>query len=140
MVSRVRGAFNEVSGSADIAADLADSTAPVIIETASVDTRSADRDTYLRSADFFDVETYPFGNLRVGLEGTRRIDCKDWGVTWNTKLDFELSLIKSVAEVPSNEGQDRAEAPAPVREEFPPGPTLCSDVPDPHRESFPQRP
>ena len=156
MVSRVRGAFNDVSGSADIADDLADSKAEVVIETASVDTRSADRDTHLRSADFFDVETYPeirfvssaidevdegsyivtgeltirdmtktvsvpleligvdtdpFGNLRAGLEGSRRIDRKDWGVTWNTKLDsggvlvsdkitleFELSLIKNVAE------------------------------------------
>ena len=156
MVSRVRGAFNDVSGSADIAYDLADSKAEVIIQTASVDTRSEDRDTHLRSADFFDVETYPqmrfvssaidevdegsyivtgeltirdmtktvsvpleligvdtdpFGNLRAGLEGSRRIDRKDWGVTWNTKLDsggvlvsdkitleFELSLIKNVAE------------------------------------------
>lgn len=59
MVSRVRGAFNDVSGFADIAEDLADSNAEVIIQTASVDTRSADRDTHLRSADFFDVETYP---------------------------------------------------------------------------------
>ena len=156
MVSRVRGAFNEVSGSVDIAEDLSDSTATVVIETASVDTRSEDRDAHLRSADFFDVETYPqmrfvssaidevdegsyivtgeltirdmtktvsvpleligidtdpFGNLRAGLEGSRRIDRKDWGVTWNTKLDsggvlvsdkitleFELSLIKNVAE------------------------------------------
>lgn len=156
MVSRVRGAFNDVSGSADIADDLADSKAEVIIQTASVDTRSEGRDEHLRSADFFDVETYPeirfvssaidevdegsyivtgeltirdmtktvsvpleligvdtdpFGNLRAGLEGSRRIDRKDWGVTWNTKLDsggvlvsdkitleFELSLIKNVAE------------------------------------------
>lgn len=47
------------------------------------------------------------GDLRAGLEGKRRIDRKDWGVTWNTTLDsggllvsdkitleFELSLIK----------------------------------------------
>lgn len=59
MVSRVRGAFNDVSGSADIADDLADSKAEVIIQTASVDTRSEGRDEHLRSADFFDVETYP---------------------------------------------------------------------------------
>ena len=59
MVSRVRGAFNEVSGSVDVAEDLSKSSATVVIETASVDTRSEDRDTHLRSADFFDVETYP---------------------------------------------------------------------------------
>lgn len=184
MVSRVRGAFNDVSGSADIADDLADSKAEVIIQTASVDTRSEGRDEHLRSADFFDVETYPeirfvssaidevdegsyivtgdltirdmtktvsipleligvesdpFGNLRAGLEGTRRIDRKDWGVTWNTKLDsggvlvsdkitleFELSLIKNVAEAAPAEssetaGKDEApaEAPAPVTEATP---------------------
>lgn len=47
------------------------------------------------------------GALRAGFEGKRRIDRKDWGVTWNTTLDsggvlvsdkitleFELSLIK----------------------------------------------
>jgi hypothetical protein len=33
--------------------------AEVIIQTASVDTRSEGRDEHLRSADFFDVETYP---------------------------------------------------------------------------------
>ena len=57
--------------------------------------------------EFVGVERDPSGNLRAGLEGTRRIDRKDWGVTWNTKLDsggvlvsdkitleFELSLVK----------------------------------------------
>ena len=166
MVSRVRGAFNDVSGSADIADDLADSKAEVIIQTASVDTRTKGRDEHLRSADFFDVETYPeirfvssaidevdegsyivtgeltirdmrktvsipleligvdtdpFGNLRAGLEGSRRIDRKDWGVTWNTKLDsggvlvsdkitleFELSLIKNVAEAAPTDSSETA--------------------------------
>ncbi|SMX98538.1 YceI family protein [Brevibacterium aurantiacum] len=172
MVSRVRGAFNDVSGFADIAEDLADSNAEVIIQTASVDTRSADRDTHLRSADFFDVDAYPeirfvssaidevdegsyivtgeltirdmtktvsvpleligvetdpFGNLRAGLEGSRRIDRKDWGVTWNTKLDsggvlvsdkitleFELSLIKNLAEAAPTNSADTTEAEAPT--------------------------
>lgn len=178
MVSRVRGAFNDVSGFADIAEDLADSKAEVIIQTASVDTRSEGRDEHLRSADFFDVETYPeirfassaidevdegsyivtgeltirdmrktvsipleligvdtdpFGNLRAGLEGTRRIDRKDWGVTWNTKLDsggvlvsdkitleFELSLIKNLDEAaPADSSETTTEAPKPVTEATP---------------------
>jgi len=33
------------------------------------------------------VDTDPFGNVRAGLEGSRRIDRRDWGVTWNTPLD-----------------------------------------------------
>ncbi|WP_404801927.1 YceI family protein [Brevibacterium aurantiacum] len=179
----MRGAFNDVSGSADIADDLADSKAEVIIQTASVDTRSEGRDEHLRSADFFDVETYPeirfvssaidevdegsyivtgeltirdmtktvsipleligvesdpFGSLRAGLEGSRRIDRKDWGVTWNTKLDsggvlvsdtitleFELSLIKNVAE-----------AAPPIR----PRPQMRMRPPPRHRNPSPRRP
>ena len=60
MVTTVRGSFNEVEG--HIHADLDDmskSSVVVTLKSASVDTRSADRDTHLRSADFFDVETYP---------------------------------------------------------------------------------
>lgn len=188
MVSRVRGAFNDVSGFADIAEDLADSNAEVIIQTASVDTRSADRDTHLRSADFFDVDAYPeirfvssaidevdegsyivtgdltiramtktvsipleligvesdpFGNLRAGLEGSRRIDRKDWGVTWNTKLDsggvlvsdkitleFELSLIKNVAEAAPTESTDDATASPEA-----PGTETPTEAPEPVTEA-----
>ena len=49
----------------------------------------------------------PSGALRAGLEGTRRITRKDWGMAWNTPLEsggvlvsdkitleFELSLVK----------------------------------------------
>ena len=60
MVTTVRGSFNDVEG--PVHADLEDmdrSSVEVVLQAASVDTRSADRDTHLRSADFFDVETYP---------------------------------------------------------------------------------
>jgi polyisoprenoid-binding protein YceI len=53
--------------------------------------------------------TDPFGNLRVGFEGSVTINRKDYGVSWNTALEtggvlvgdkvvleFELSAIKSV--------------------------------------------
>lgn len=153
MVTRVRGAFNEVSGWVDIDEEnIAESKVAVVIKTASIDTRNPDRDTHLRSSDFFNVDEYPeirfestsidevdensfvvtgdlsirdvtktvsiplelvgidtdqLGNLRAGLEGTRRIDRKDWDVRWNTPLgsggvlvsdkitlEFELSVIK----------------------------------------------
>jgi polyisoprenoid-binding protein YceI len=60
MVTTVRGSFNDVEG--HVHADLEDvskSSVVITLKSASVDTRSADRDTHLRSADFFDVETYP---------------------------------------------------------------------------------
>lgn len=67
------------------------------------------------------INTDHMGMLRAGLEGTRRIDRKDWEVSWNKALDssgllvsdkitleFELSLIKSQdPEVPSKSSQDK---------------------------------
>ena len=60
MIAKVRGSFDEVSGSASIkGADPAASSLEVTIKAASIDTRDANRDGHLRSADFFDAETYP---------------------------------------------------------------------------------
>ncbi len=60
MIAKVRGAFNEVTGSATIdGANPAASALEVTIQTASIDTRDANRDGHLRSADFFDADTYP---------------------------------------------------------------------------------
>ena len=57
MVAKVRGRFTDFEGSFTIDADSpANSTANVTIKTASIDTRNADRDTHLKSADFLDVE------------------------------------------------------------------------------------
>jgi len=57
MVTKVRGSFNEFSGTAVVA----DGAAKLNIEisVASIDTRNADRDGHLQSADFFDVATFP---------------------------------------------------------------------------------
>ncbi len=60
MVAKVRGAFNEVTGTATIdGANPSASSLEVTVQAASVDTRDANRDGHLRSADFFDVENFP---------------------------------------------------------------------------------
>ena len=59
MVTKVRGTFADVEGTVEVAPDVTKSTVDVTVQMASVDTRSADRDTHLKSADFFDVENYP---------------------------------------------------------------------------------
>ncbi len=59
MVTKVRGRFTDVSGTVTVADDFAASTVSAAAAVASVDTGNADRDTHLRSADFFDAETYP---------------------------------------------------------------------------------
>ena len=59
--------------------------------------------------EFEGAATDPFGNLRVGFEGSVVINRKDYGITWNAALEtggvlvsdkvvleFEVSAIKSV--------------------------------------------
>ena len=60
MIAKVRGAFNEVAGAASIdGANPSASALDVTIQTASVDTRDANRDSHLASPDFFDAAQYP---------------------------------------------------------------------------------
>jgi polyisoprenoid-binding protein YceI len=175
MVTTVRGSFNEIEGSfhADLD-DMTKSHAKIVLSTASVDTRNAQRDEHLRSADFFDVEKWPeitftstlieevednaymvsgdltirditrpiviplalmgveldsFGFTRAGFEGSRRINRRDFGLSWNMALDsgglmvserimleFELSAVKrgdeQTADEAAESADDQAEAQA----------------------------
>jgi polyisoprenoid-binding protein YceI len=68
MVTKVRGAFLDFTGSITVAEDPKDSTAEAVLKTVSIDTGSADRDTHLRSGDFLEAEKYPeisFRNARI---------------------------------------------------------------------------
>ena len=57
--------------------------------------------------EFTGAATDPFGNHRIGFEGSLDVNRKDWGLTWNAaleaggvlvsekvKLEFEISAIK----------------------------------------------
>jgi Uncharacterized conserved protein len=68
MVSKVRGHFNEFSGSVTIAEDPMSSSASLTIKTVSIDTASPDRDAHLKGDDFLSVEKFPeitFRSTRV---------------------------------------------------------------------------
>jgi polyisoprenoid-binding protein YceI len=154
MVTKVRGSFNEFTGTISLdGGNPVNSTATVTIKAASIDTRNAQRDDHLRSNDFLSLEEYPeitfvstsarqtgdnefeltgdltvrgvtneitipftyegsatdpYGNFRVGFEGSVVINRKDYGVVWNATLEhggvlvsdkvtleFEISAIKS---------------------------------------------
>lgn len=60
MISTVRGRFGGIEGTVTIdEANPAKSAVDVAIDVTSIDTRQEMRDNHLRSADFFDVATYP---------------------------------------------------------------------------------
>ena len=59
MVSKVRGQFTQFEGAIEVGEDALTSAVSATIDLASIDTRDAGRDEHLRSADFFDVATWP---------------------------------------------------------------------------------
>jgi polyisoprenoid-binding protein YceI len=60
MVTTVRGTFHDVEGTIELdESDPTRSRGEFRVATASVDTNFGARDAHLRSADFFDAETYP---------------------------------------------------------------------------------
>lgn len=60
LLTKVRGHFADFSGTITVdEANPANSHVDVTIQAASIDTHTVDRDTHLRSGDFFDVEKYP---------------------------------------------------------------------------------
>jgi polyisoprenoid-binding protein YceI len=80
MVTKVRGGFNEFEGSfhAD-AENPAASSARLVIQANSIDTRNADRDAHLRSNDFFAMDEYP--TLTFQSTGIEKVGDTDFKVT-----------------------------------------------------------
>jgi len=77
MVRKVRGTFHEFSGVITVP-DTGEPSVEASIAVASIDTRNADRDAHIASADFFDAEQYPtitFVSTDVSRDGS------EWSVT-----------------------------------------------------------
>jgi polyisoprenoid-binding protein YceI len=78
LVTRVRGRFTAFSGTVAIDEDNPQrSSVTVEIDAASIDTGTPDRDSHLRSADFFDVATYPtltFVSSRIDRTSAEEFD------------------------------------------------------------------
>src|SRR5512142_2346878 len=73
VISNVRGEFGAYQGKLVLdEADVTRSTVEATIDANSVNTKVADRDAHLRSADFFDVAKYPsitFRSTKVAQAG-----------------------------------------------------------------------
>jgi polyisoprenoid-binding protein YceI len=134
MISNVKGEFTSVTGKLELNSDdIAKSKVEASIDASTINTRDAQRDAHLKSADFFDAEKFPeltfrstrisktgtdeiavegdlsihgvtrsvvfdvegpsaplkdpWGNVRIGLSATTRINRKDFGLTWNATLE-----------------------------------------------------
>jgi len=140
MISNVKGQFTGVQGTLSLdETDVTNSRVQATIDAASINTRDPQRDTHLKSADFFDVEKFPtlffksnrvirvedgelgvageltihgvtrhvvfavegptatakdpWGNIRLGLSATTKINRKDFGLTWNAALETGGILV-----------------------------------------------
>ncbi|HTV15841.1 MAG TPA: YceI family protein [Acidobacteriaceae bacterium] len=134
MISNVRGQFTGVSGTLTWnEGDPAQSKVEASIDATTIDTRDPQRDTHLKSADFFDAEKYPtlsfrsshtnrrsdgtltvsgpltihgvtkeaefvvegptppvkdpWGNERIGIRATTKINRTEYGLTFNAALE-----------------------------------------------------
>ena len=140
MISIVKGQFVTVTGVLTLdEANPTNSGIEASIEAASINTRDAQRDTHLKSEDFFHVEKFPtlsfksrritrtgngelavagdltirgvthnvvftvegptlpakdpWGNTRLGVSATTKINRKDFGLTWNAVLETGSILV-----------------------------------------------
>jgi polyisoprenoid-binding protein YceI len=140
MIANVKGHFAKLTGALSFdESDLANSNVEVTIEAASIETRDAQRDAHLKSADFLDVDNFrtlafkstgislvrdgelaiegnltirgvtrkvtltaegptppmkdPWGNTRIAVSATAKINRKDFGLTWNAALETGGILV-----------------------------------------------
>jgi len=85
MVTKVRGQFEELEGTAHVdAANPADSWVKLTLKAASISTGQAQRDEHLKSGEFFDIETHPditFVSTAVEADGD------DWAITGDLTIN-----------------------------------------------------
>jgi polyisoprenoid-binding protein YceI len=140
MISNVKGQFAPLRGILALdETNVTNSRIEASIDAASISTGDPQRDTHLKSADFFDVEKFstlsfkstsvsrvrdgelavsgdltihgvtrnvvfavegptppskdPWGNTRIGLSATTKINRKDFGLKYNTALETGGILI-----------------------------------------------
>jgi len=97
MISNVKGQFPKVSGKLVLdESKLGNSQIEAVIEASSIETRDAQRDAHLKSADFLDVEKFPtlsFKSTRVSIVRNGELavegDLTIHGVTRKETFDVE---------------------------------------------------
>lgn len=96
-IAKVRGSVAIVEGTVVIGEDLTTSSVTAVLDPTTIDTRDANRDGHLRSADFFDVESFPtwtFTSTSVVAAGGDYVltgDLTIHGVTKSVELALEFN-------------------------------------------------
>jgi polyisoprenoid-binding protein YceI len=105
MVSNVRGTFSGVKGAiVHDAANPANSSIQAEIEVNSINTNDQNRDTHLKSADFFELEKYPTINfVSTSIEKTGENEYK---ATGNLTLHGVTKPVVLTVDEVSPEGKD----------------------------------
>jgi polyisoprenoid-binding protein YceI len=99
MVSKVRGKFEKFEGSITVADDPLLSSVTVTVDLSSINTGAVDRDTHLRSADFFEVDSHPTmtfkstGVHQTGSSFTVDGELTIKAVTKNVQLEVEFNGV-----------------------------------------------
>ena len=92
--SNVPGAFHEYDANVNFNPEnLGESSIDVTIQVASVDTENERRDDHLRTADFFDAETWPtmtFTSSEIVSTGDNQFVAKGQLTIKETTVDFDL--------------------------------------------------
>jgi polyisoprenoid-binding protein YceI len=96
MIAKVRGRFTSFSGTIHIAEDPLQSWVEASVDLESVTTGDLQRDTHLRSPDFFDIEKYPtmtFRSTSIKPDGDHYLMTGDLTVAGQTRsVDFKLEF------------------------------------------------
>lgn len=96
-LSNVRGRFDSFEATLDIGTRLEDVAITADVDLSTVDTNNADRDTHLRSTDFFGTDNHPVMTFRsTGVTGAGENyelagDLTIAGVTKSVSFDVEFN-------------------------------------------------
>ena len=111
VISTVRGQFGKTTGALKLdEKDLTKSAVEATIDVTTIDTRVADRDTHLKSPDFFDAAKYPtmiFKSTKVEKAGDDKLKVTGDLTLKGTTKPVVLDVSYSPAAITGMKGESR---------------------------------
>jgi polyisoprenoid-binding protein YceI len=105
MISNVKGQFTGVAGVLTLDEnDIAGSRVEATMDASTINTREAQRDTHLKSADFFDVEQFP--TLSFRSTQVKRTGDDELAVTGDLTIHGVTRQVTFPVEGPTAAGKD----------------------------------